>query len=151
MSGKFAGDPVPYLSTTLSLVPLTALCIHLSGYHESFHHVSHTVSILSGEYPLPDIGTQISMSRQQVTVLMSFVRYHPFLLLGSPLGTLSGVLWVFGPFGLIPSNLTPCCSRKSVVAWYCRSFPDRSPDSPHRGLPHQNSFPGEQFAPGSKP
>jgi hypothetical protein len=61
---------------------------------------------------------QISMSRLQATVLMSFVRYHPFLLVKPPVDALSDVRWAFGPFGRIPSNFLPCCSRKSVVAWH---------------------------------
>jgi hypothetical protein len=60
-----------------------------------------------------------------------------FLLLEPPLDTLSVVRWVLGPFTLIPFNLVPCCSRKSVVAWNYRSLPNRFPDSPHGGLPRQ--------------
>ena len=59
----------------------------------------HTLSMSSFEYPLLVFGIQISITRLQAVVLMSFVRYHPLLLVNPPLDRLADFRWVFGPFG----------------------------------------------------
>ena len=112
-------------------------CTLHSSFGESFHQVSNIASILSGEYPFPDLGTQISISRLHAIGRISFVRYHPFLLVNPPLETFSEVRWAFSPFGLIPSNLVPYRSRKEVISWDCRSVPGHPPESPRGGLIRQ--------------
>ena len=112
-------------------------CTLHSSFGVSFHHASHISSILSGEKLFPDLGTQISISREHVIVRISLVRYHPFLLVDPPLETFSEVCRAFSPFGLIPFNLVPCRSRKSVVSWDCRSVPTCSPETPRGGLTNQ--------------
>ena len=109
-------------------------CTLRSSFGESFHHVSHISSILSGEQLFPDLGTEISISRENAIVRISLVWYHPFLLVNPPLETFSEVRWTFFPFGLMPSNLVPYCSRKSVISWDCRSVPTCPPETHHGGL-----------------
>ena len=55
-----------------------------SSFWVSFRHASHTASTSFPEYAPLSFGIQISISRSQAAVLMSFVRYHPLLLVNPP-------------------------------------------------------------------
>ena len=100
------------------------MCTHPSG---SLTTTFPTPSQYNPAGLLPSLGTQISISRQHATVLISFMRYQPFLLVNPPSGLFSDVRWDFGPLGCIPSSLVTNSSRKAVPAWWVRSFAASSP------------------------
>ena len=69
----------------------------------------------SGTGTLPDLGTQISMSRPHATVLMSFRRYQSFLLVKPPPDPFSDLFGEVDPRGSAPSSLVSNSSMKDVV------------------------------------